>query len=81
MHLGAEYAEGKDGFKCVSKKNIVPRGPKLKWLATMDPHKLPTSDLAQYWDMAWELPIHGVTGSIFQFPLFPFIDWPAPLNE
>lgn len=53
MHLGCEYAENKDGFKCVSKKNIVPRGHKLKWLAAMDPQKFPTSDLVQYWGI-WE---------------------------
>lgn len=47
MHLGAEYAETKDGFKCVNKKNIVPRGQKLKWLALMDSQKFPTSDLDQ----------------------------------
>lgn len=51
VHLGPEYAETKDGFKCVNKKNIVPRGPKLKWLAAMDPHKFPTRDWVQDWGM------------------------------
>lgn len=48
VHLGSEWQETKDGFKCISKKNIVPRGPKLKWLAAMGPQKFPTSDLVQF---------------------------------
>ena len=45
MHLGPEWGETKEGFRCTNKKNSVPRNPKLKWLAAIDKERYPPSYL------------------------------------
>ena len=42
---GPEWGETKEGFKCTSKKNSVPRNPKLRWLSAINPEKYPASFL------------------------------------
>lgn len=44
-HLGPEWGETKEGFRCTNKKNSVPRNPKLKWLAAIDKERYPPSYL------------------------------------
>ncbi|CAL1136594.1 unnamed protein product, partial [Cladocopium goreaui] len=62
VHLGPEWGETKEGFRCTNKKNSVPRNPKLKWLAAIDKERYPPSTTCMLSELQLEQLLWCLTG-------------------